>query len=491
RASEYSQFQHDLGEGLKADSSGGWNYEGVKWRDIGSYDTGGGYTSLVPLVLVRREGPQLAATLADAECECPRADRIWLAQMTHGWNWQLRDISVDVYDFGVGVIKGSYSITAPAGCGVDEIRRTIAALSWLRPVAASGVESPIAASYKSIARDTTEVFSRVVGSCAAHARQEAWLAPLDSHDNWGRLMWLHPVYVLPTTPRAGARRLNRLAQRFAATFSKSIGMAGGVFVPGIDTSVVVVRGRIAGQEEIPLKLTGLMWAYYALFMEMDRGLLSALDDDKWSQSESLPALERDADRIFALHMRVQEARARLDSALTDLGGGELSLWDAIADVVKFRDLVAAVEGKVDALQRIAERRAEQAAATRARRTSSVLSGLTALTIVTVAIALMTNFIGSRADPIGHFGLRVGVVAGAFLVAVLLYREAKREMAREWVGRAPWRRRRPKPRAAPEAPHPATVEPVPGLSGGELPATRYEPSRLRPGAEPVRPASLRS
>jgi cytochrome c553 len=93
-------------------------------------------------------------------------------------------------------------------------------------------------------------------------------------------------------------------------------------------------------------------------------------------------------------MRVMEARARLDSALASLGGDEFAIWETIADVTKFDALVDGVDRKVDALQRVAERRVQQAAATRARRTSTILSGLTALT---VAIALIDYLLGGRSD----------------------------------------------------------------------------------------------
>jgi hypothetical protein len=51
---------------------------------------------------------------------------------------------------------------------------------------------------------------------------------------------------------------------------------------------------------------------------------------------------------------------------------------------------------------------QQAAASRARRTSAILSGLTALTVVTVAVALIGNFLGTRSDAVGHLWLRVAI-----------------------------------------------------------------------------------
>jgi hypothetical protein len=98
-------------------------------------------------------------------------------------------------------------------------------------------------------------------------------------------------------------------------------------------------------------------------------------------------------------------------------------------VTKFDTLVQGVDRKVEVLQRLAERRVQQATAARSRRTSAILSFLTALTIVTVAVALITNFLGSRSDRLGHLDLRIVIVAAALIAAVGLYREAYRERPR--------------------------------------------------------------
>ena len=442
RISDYSQLQRKLGEELKGDPSGGWDYEGVKWHDVGSYDTGGGYRNLVPLVLVQRRGDALLAAVEEAHSQRPEAERAWFKELMHGWTWRLREFRIELYDLGVGVIRGTYEVVVPSSLGADAARRTVESLSWLRPNTVSHVRSPVAESYEAVARETANVFAAAVAKHAKeNHRQAPWLAlfstaqpprgrdmapqeanrPADAQhlDEWGRLLWLHPVYVLAGGSRAGPRRLGLIGRPFRATFSRAARFPQGLLIPGIDSSVVIVRGAIRGQQELPMKLIGLMWAYYALFMEMDRGLLAMLDNDMWREPGSLGRLERDADWMFQINMRVQEARARLDSALTDLGGGELSLWEVISEVDKFGDLVAAVEGKVQTLQRIAERRVQQAAVVRTRRTSNILSGLTALTVVTVALAVLTNFIGTPADIVGHFGLRLAVVLFASSLALVL------------------------------------------------------------------------
>jgi hypothetical protein len=225
-------------------------------------------------------------------------------------------------------------------------------------------------------------------------------------------------------------RMRQLSRPFEATFSQPIEYWHGLFVPGIDSSVVVLRNNGEGEKRPPMGLTLLMWAYYGLFMEMDRGLLAMLDSDRWQTPNSLAELEDEARRIFSIFMRVREARSRLDSALTDLAGGQLSMWNAISKVQKFDELVEAVEGKVETLRHIADRRVQEATAARARRTGNILSGLTALTVVTVVIALISNFIGTRSDTLGHIGVRLVAITAAFLLALTLYREAQREIARK-------------------------------------------------------------
>jgi hypothetical protein len=227
---------------------------------------------------------------------------------------------------------------------------------------------------------------------------------------------------------ASSEQLIRIARPFKPNYSQPTEFPRGIFIPGIDSSAIVVRGEVAGQQEIPMNLIELHWAYYALFMEMDRGLLATLDNDKWQTPESLPELEADAERIFRIYMRVREARARLDSALTDLGGGQLGLWNVIADVTKFEELVTSVEGKVEVLQRVAEHRVQQAAAARARKIGNILSGLTALTVVTVVIALVSYLLGGRTDRIGHVELRILTILAALLLVAALTREQQREIA---------------------------------------------------------------
>lgn len=438
RIGDYGNLQQRLGEEL-GKSSEGWDYEGIKWRGVESYGSGGGYTSLVPRVLIRRLGEPLALRLEELQRQRPEDERRWLAEATRGWTWELRSLRIELYDFGVGVVNGTYDVSAPPWQSAAATRRTTEAVARLLGDPAIGVRSPVAASFDALTRETVALFGDAVARCAAAELQEPWLSafhsalPPDSGvedlsaspaaEGWGRLLWLHPVFVFTSGPGVGVRRLRRISRPFEATFSDNIMHWHGVFAPGIDSSVVVLHENIPKQKTPPMGLTELMWAYYGLFMEIDRGLLAMLDSDKWEGLGSLAELEEDADRMFSVYMRVQEARARLDSALADLAGGQVSIWNTIADVQKFDELVAGVERKVAALQSIAERRVEEASAARARRTGNVLSGLTALTVVTLLVTLTGYFVGMPSDHSGHTELRIGIAVLAFALAALIYRKA--------------------------------------------------------------------
>jgi hypothetical protein len=449
RVSEYSGLQRALGAELAGDASGGWDTESIKWRDVPSYKNGGGgYSSLVPLVLVQRRGEKLKFRAEQAQDACPGADREWLSLAIQGWTWELRAISIQLYDLGVGVIAGVYTVVTPRSLDEAAACRTIEAMSRLRRDPITGVQSPVSAAYKALAEDTVRVYRDAVATCVNGDQPDPWLVPmlqalpssppngtrrhrdhLADSDEWGRLLWLHPVFVLPGAPSAESEELIHLARPFKPKYSRPTDYPRGVFIPGIDSSAIVVRGDIDGQQEIPMNLLGLHWAYYALFMEMDRGLLATLDDDKWQTPEALVDLEADAERMFRIFMRVREARARLDSALTDLGGGQLGLWKVIADVTKFDELVESVENKVEVLQRVADHRAQEAAAGRARKTGNVLSGLTALTVITVMIAVVSYLLGSRTDKIGHAEIRLITLVVAGVLVLALTRELQRQILR--------------------------------------------------------------
>jgi hypothetical protein len=393
---------------------------------------------MLPLVLARRDGGEMLRRARAALADRPPSEHDWLDGSVAGWELSLASMRIDVYDLGMAVMNGTFDVRPPPGVPLQSTARTLKRLVWLKPDPASGAESPLSAMFRDLAAETTSQFSVAVGEAAPDAVQAPWLSPfLDAlragkggddggpySDEWGRLLWLHPVYFLTLDEDADVASV---AARLAPPFHRSLEIPDGLFVPGIGWSAITARA--GADTTVPLHLIELHWAYIALYMEMDRGLLALLDDDRWHELDSLVELEDDAHRVFSEFMRVMEARARLDSELASLGGDEFAMWETIADVTRFDALVDGVDRKVEVLQQVAERRVQQAAASRARRTSAILGGLTALTLVTVAVALIGNFLGTRSDPLGHLALRTAIVAAAFIAALMLYREAHRDRAR--------------------------------------------------------------
>jgi len=446
----YERFQEDLCAHLRAHDN--WEVSGVQWRGVETYGGGGGYTNLVPLVLLRREGEDLRARLEKSLHERPKTELNWFQRQLNGWDWELQRLHIEIYDLGVGTITGVYEVKVPDGTSVVTTQRTVDSIGGLRRHTDISGRSPIAESYESLTHATVNDFSRAALHVAPQARQEPWLAPMlealgetEANDisedgepsritEWGRLLWLHQVVILTDSPDGTAKSLASVGKPFSPAFFGEIPYWHGMFMPGVDSSVIVLRGASPEGPDPPLHLTQLMWAYYALFMEMDRGLLALLDNDRWRTPESLRALEQDAERIFNIYTRVQEARTRLDSALTELAGGQLSIWRGMTEVQKFDELISSVDAKIQLLQRIAERRVQEASAARAQRASRILGGLTALTVVTVAVALMGNFVGTSSIGVS-LGWRVLIVVLAFALAVFLYLQAQREIARTRRGQS--------------------------------------------------------
>lgn len=438
RIDSYRELQEDLAKQLQETGDQSWTVDTADWRDGGTYHSGGGFTKLLPLVLARRGEEALLSRFAEFFHGRPEAEQLWLEQQTAGWEFAPHSVRIDVYDLGVAVMNATFSVRLPADLQLSEAARTLKALVWLKPDVDTGVESPITASFRDLARESAAQFADAIRDAIPEAVQESWLSSLryseasPSHDlnsdpdDGGRLLWLHPVHLLEVE---SVDECLPASSELAPPFHGSIQIPEGRFTPGIGWSAIVTATGASGAD-IPLRLIEVHWAYIALYMEIDRGLLGLLDDDRWYEPESLCALEEDADRVFTNYMRVMHARARLDSDLASLGGDEFALWEEISDVTKFDPLVEGVDRKVEVLQRVAERRVQQAEARRSYRTSRILGGLTALTIVTVAVALIGNFLGTRSDELGHIEWRVAIVVFALLGSVFVFWLAHREKARK-------------------------------------------------------------
>ncbi|MDP9435199.1 MAG: hypothetical protein M3P93_08410 [Actinomycetota bacterium] len=233
-------------------------------------------------------------------------------------------------------------------------------------------------------------------------------------DEQGRLLWLHPVSVLS---RCG---LADVVNDLAPPFAERLDIERGELVAGIGWSAVALDAPTSGAADMPIRLIQLHWAYYALYMAMNRGLLQVLDQRRWRHNSSLRQLEADAEAVFADYLRAMNARARLDSKLSALGGDESAVWEAIARVQRFDSIVEAVERKLDVMDKLAEHRVGQAQAYRARRNGDILGYLTVLTVVTAAGGVIGVLAGAVDPSRGSFGFRLLIVLLALAVASCVY-----------------------------------------------------------------------
>src|SRR6202042_2294204 len=129
RLTDYSSLQRELRSELVRDPSGGWDGGGVRWRNVSSYKYGGGgYSSLVPLVLVQRDGAEVRRRLEDLQRSRPEEEREWLGEALNGWAWSLDAVSVQLYDLGVGVLTSVYEVSTPRRLDPSEARRTVESL---------------------------------------------------------------------------------------------------------------------------------------------------------------------------------------------------------------------------------------------------------------------------------------------------------------------------------------------------------------------------
>jgi hypothetical protein len=86
RISEYSGFQRALGDALRDLPDEGWDY--VRWRGMPTYASGGGFASMVPLVLVHRDDGEFLARAKHVFNERHESERHWLDELMRGWGWR-------------------------------------------------------------------------------------------------------------------------------------------------------------------------------------------------------------------------------------------------------------------------------------------------------------------------------------------------------------------------------------------------------------------
>lgn len=386
----------------------------------GTYTSGGGYATEVPLILVRREGDTPLKEALDGR---KMAEYRLQESRIGGWNLDSTSLRIEVYDLGVGVIDAQFTLIVPHAVPLAEAAAKLKQAVLLRPESPGGALPAVPAALKELAIETTAHFRSAVARVPGPRLLDPWPSAepeVGPDGRWGRLLWLHPVHLLAAAgPQAHAG-----AAQIAPVFSAVMDIPGGLFVPGIGWSAVVTTDGSSGVD-LPMRLLRLHWAFIALYMEIDRGLLTVQNQLETTGSADvrrprLRDLEGEATRVFDSYTRVVQARSRVDSTLAGLGGDEQAVWDKMTSVTKYDTLVDGVGRKVEALRHITERRVQEASAAQARRSSVSLGLLTTLGLVTLSIAAVGYFFGSLKEDSGSVSLRVGVFAAGLLFAVVLW-----------------------------------------------------------------------
>lgn len=405
RIKDYAALQKAL-KGVLGDAE--WEFDRSRLQPT-TYQSGGGFTDPLPLIVARRQGQALVDRVQLALKAPPHAPGAALEEFAPGYELTPTTLRIDLYDLGMAVLTAWFTVSAPSKDWPAEFAATVKRLSLL-----TDPRSPLAESLRVIAVDTAEAYRRAIQrALPAKDVRDSWLQ--DARDI-GRLLWLHPVHVVDQ-----ADPNDQAAEALGPVFQQRIKVAGGILVSGIGWSAVLAV-RAGDGVEASLRLTQRHWAYFALYMELDRALLQTLNDVRSVERAKRKELEQETRDAFDVYLRVMEARARLDSELSSLGGDEQAIWDAIAQVQRFDTIVAGVERKLEVLQKLTERRAEEAVDLRARRISEGLSWLAALTIVTVTFAGIAYFFGARKFVEDREAIRLSavVIAGLIAVGLLLF-----------------------------------------------------------------------
>jgi hypothetical protein len=414
---DYARTQAELGEILHKPQ---WTVEHLQ-EVHGTYEAGGGFTTAVPLVIARRDGADLLPWLTSALGASHVIPAGRPCVTSTALNVTAVSLSMDFYDLGVGVLTAWVTVDLAEG---DDLAETVRELQLQVRLRDEGDGGPaLTQTLQSVVVGAIQDYSAAATSVAANASALSDdMADIDRLPLAGergadraRLLWLHPIHVV-VTENATAR----LAKALAPPFHQRIKFDGGTFAAGIDWSAIVALPTSTSVGRL-VELTELHWAYYALYMGIDRELLHLLDRPESTEDLGLKELERIAEVVFAKYMAVINARARLDSALNARGGDDFAIWQAIADVQQFDAVVDSVERKLGALDKLARHRVDEANTYRTRRIADALGYISVLTLVTVTIAVISLLLGSRNPGFNRWWLPVPPLVAAFLVSALAYR----------------------------------------------------------------------
>ena len=437
----YAKVQADLAAALTDTSAGpGWSSSHGEDKGRGTYASGGGFSTNVPLVLVSRAGPETLEHTRTILDDQTKRGHDWVRERAPDWTLTPTGMRIEVYDVGVGVIDGTFSVKVPPDTVTDNFATGFKEIVQLHIDEQGRDFSAIASTFRHLCQETTTQFQAAFDRCDTTLRLDPWLRPpaegattirrrwsparrpgsdatvrSPTSAEWGRLLWLHPIYLLAAS---NEKARNAEAELVAPVVSDTMKVPDGLFVPGIGWSAIITRD--GHPDAAVLKLVHLHWAYFALHMEIDRGLLGILNrvDTVGTERVRQHVLESEAAEAFDWYTRVIQARSRVDSTLAGLGGDEQAIWDKIAEVQRYKTLIDGVDRKVDALRIITDRRAQEVSSAQARRATRSLGLLAALGLVTLVIASFGYFFGS-ADPVTTKDRFLPFAVG-FVVALALW-----------------------------------------------------------------------
>ena len=358
---DYSRIQTEVVAMMNRVRPMGWDGR----RDpAGQYFSGGGFRESLPLILATCCGPDALGEFSQHFDSRPETERLWMSATAPGWQILPVDLCVEVYDLGMATMQLVLEIRVPVEAEWQHIPRTMKRLVWLRPDE-PGQVTQISEALRAVARQVTHEWHRTMQTVGAGYVQRSWrhddhTQPDHAGSDVGRLLWLHPVFSVECDSPDDLGAVDQLAAPFHAVMT----VPDGRFATGIGWSAVSTMPSDMSNRA-PLRLTLLHWAYIALYMEIDRGLVAILDREL-ANFDDAARTGRDADRAFDDYIRVMQARARVDTALASLGGDEQAIWDTIAGVSRFQALEDGVDRKVEVIQRLAERRVQQASAAQSR-----------------------------------------------------------------------------------------------------------------------------
>jgi hypothetical protein len=419
----YEQGQMALATAIRENCP--WSVEQCSTVQDGTYESGGGFPTGLPMKLVSLSTSDRGVLGGELSARDPKSSAnivVGTDLPDSSWSVEITRVSIDFYDFGVATLDAFIAIGAPEGTVPGQVASQLKKMVWLRPHEGELEPPAISRLLERLVRDASDRFTRAVDLHASGSRDSPWVhsipppsrqPDLEVAPMWGTLLWLHPV-VVQTGVRT-ARESTVFAEGLSAPFHRNMAIEGGSFSAGIGSSAVVVAD--VGQEDAALHLTALHWATYALFMEIDRGLARFLNDGASHRKANLRSTERLAEQVFDYYARLATIRARVDSELAGLGGDRQEIWNTIAAVQNSDALLSGVDRKVGLVRDIAERRAQQVATMVARRAETFLGILTSLTLITLSIGILGNFIGALPDDAGTFTMRWGFFAAGVLAAV--------------------------------------------------------------------------